>query len=132
MASKKITGQKRQRIIDRDEGRCYLCGLLCVEYKGQKHGYQEPDALTIDHVVAIHRGGTNRESNLAVACARCNHSKSSLGFGDERGLERLRHHLLYHVPPLAPVPYTRSRRSRRRKGVIRYAAGVWDSVALPE
>lgn len=114
---KKITGRKRERVIARYGGRCYLCGILCVQYKGQNHGYQEPDALTIDHVVSMFLGGTADEWNLAVACATCNHSKCELGYGDELGLARLRFHLLYHVTPAAPVPYTRTRRSRRRKAL---------------
>ncbi len=32
--------------------------------------------LTIDHIVPLARGGTNRVENLAVACRRCNLAKS--------------------------------------------------------
>ena len=31
--------------------------------------------LTIDHVVPLSRGGTNRRDNLTVACRRCNSRK---------------------------------------------------------
>jgi 5-methylcytosine-specific restriction endonuclease McrA len=32
--------------------------------------------LTIDHIVPLSRGGTNRRENLTVACSRCNRAKS--------------------------------------------------------
>ena len=93
-----MSGRKRERIIRRDEGRCYLCGILCVDYKLQGTGFQHPDALTIDHIVSTHLGGTSDDDNLAVACARCNNSKCYLGYGDEDGLEALRLRLLYLIP----------------------------------
>lgn len=99
----KISGRKRERIIQLYGGRCYLCGIQCIEYKLQNTGYQHPDALTIDHVVSTYLGGTSEDDNLAVACARCNNSKCELGLGNERGLDLLRLHLLY----LIPFPYTR-------------------------
>lgn len=94
----KITGRKRARIILLYRGRCYLCGLQCVEYKGQTHGFQHPDALTIDHIVSKALGGSDEDDNLAVACANCNHSKCHLGYGDPSGLEVLRVRMLYGIP----------------------------------
>jgi 5-methylcytosine-specific restriction endonuclease McrA len=32
--------------------------------------------LTIDHIVPLSRGGTNRRENLTVACFKCNRAKS--------------------------------------------------------
>lgn len=63
------TGARQKRIdraflIERDGGRCYLC--LEIPPDGE---------LTIDHVVALARGGTHTEDNLRVACLSCNTSK---------------------------------------------------------
>ena len=93
----RITGRKRQRVINRCGRKCYLCGIKCVEYKGQNTGHQPDDALTIDHVLAVALGGTDDESNLAVACALCNGCKDDLPPGDEKGLELLRLKLLYGI-----------------------------------
>ena len=35
----------------------------------------EGNDLTIDHIIPLSRGGTNRRDNLTVACRRCNTSK---------------------------------------------------------
>ena len=94
----RITGRKRQAVIQRYGKICYICRVQCVIYKGQHHGYQEPNALTIDHVLPRSRGGTDELYNLAVACAECNNTKDDLPLGDERGLEVLRLGLLYLIP----------------------------------
>ena len=53
-----------QRVRSRAEGRCEYCRLK-----------QEHESLTpfhIEHIVAGQHGGTNDETNLALACAWCN------------------------------------------------------------
>lgn len=50
------------------EGRCAYCGITVFwDIVGDVH---------IDHVVPLARGGANDLSNLAIACADCNLSKS--------------------------------------------------------
>lgn len=44
--------------------RCYLCGKSLVN-----------EQVHIEHRIPVSRGGTNWVSNLAPACASCNHSK---------------------------------------------------------
>lgn len=51
----------RAAIIARDESTCYLCGLLL-----------EPEAVQLDHVVPLSRGGAHAAANLSVACGPCN------------------------------------------------------------
>jgi hypothetical protein len=67
-ASRKIGARQlridRAYIIERDGGRCHLCGA-----------YPEGRALTIDHVMPLARGGTHTSENLRVACLSCNCSK---------------------------------------------------------
>jgi 5-methylcytosine-specific restriction endonuclease McrA len=38
-------------------------------------GTPKTNPLTIDHIIPLSRGGTNRRDNLTVACLRCNVSK---------------------------------------------------------
>jgi 5-methylcytosine-specific restriction endonuclease McrA len=54
----------RAYIIKRDAGRCHICG------KTPKGAH-----LTIDHVIALARGGTHTSENLRVACLSCNCAK---------------------------------------------------------
>lgn len=56
--------RRRARFLERNGGRCYLCG--------------EPltlETMTVDHYVPRALGGSNRRANLRLACAPCNHRK---------------------------------------------------------
>ena len=58
-------------IFQRDNGRCQLCGTgvdvgLC---------YPHPWAATMDHKIALARGGTHEPANVQLAHFRCNSSK---------------------------------------------------------
>jgi hypothetical protein len=53
----------REPIFRRDGYRCRYCGRT--------------DHLTIDHVIPLSRGGTNRPENLVTACRYCNSQKSA-------------------------------------------------------
>ena len=44
-------------------------------YCGKKVG---PEALTLDHVVPVARGGTSTKGNVVPACKDCNNSKKYL------------------------------------------------------
>jgi 5-methylcytosine-specific restriction endonuclease McrA len=57
---------KKHKLSSRDGG------AVC-RYCGQR---QKLRCLTIDHVVPRARGGTNALTNLALACAACNHDKA--------------------------------------------------------
>jgi len=46
--------------------RCYLCGSSIP--LGERH---------VDHIIPLSKGGEHRPSNLAIACASCNLSKSN-------------------------------------------------------
>jgi 5-methylcytosine-specific restriction endonuclease McrA len=49
----------RDVVIARDRGVCQYCG-------------RRPRNPTVDHMLPVTRGGTNDETNLVVACKRCN------------------------------------------------------------
>lgn len=50
-------------------GKCLHCNRKIVVSLGGE------TAATIEHIVPRHHGGDDRESNLALACARCNQQK---------------------------------------------------------
>lgn len=45
---------------------CFFCGNELSQIN-----------LTIDHIIAKRRGGTNRQENLVPACSNCNNYKSN-------------------------------------------------------
>lgn len=56
----------RDALIARDKGRCYLCGC-----------FPAAEALVLDHVVPLARGGAHTSDNLRVACQPCNLRKGT-------------------------------------------------------
>lgn len=56
----------RAAIYRRDRGRCHLCGE-----------HRPADDFHLDHLVPLALGGTHNESNLAVACPKCNMSRGA-------------------------------------------------------
>ncbi len=63
----KLHSSTRRRLLDdTDFQRCIYCDKLL----------SAPE-MTIDHVVPIAAGGTNKPLNLVVACYPCNNAKGS-------------------------------------------------------
>lgn len=58
------TGWWKQNLA---HGVCYYCG-----------GSFSKDALTMDHVVPLARGGVSTKTNCVVACKECNNKKKYL------------------------------------------------------
>lgn len=50
-------------IFQRDGNRCINCGAT--------------EHLTVDHIIPIHKGGTNEQDNLQTLCGKCNSSKGA-------------------------------------------------------
>ena len=48
-------------------GRCYYC-----------HDHFNPDELTMDHIVAVVRGGKSTKGNCVPCCKACNQEKGAL------------------------------------------------------
>lgn len=64
----------KKKIKNRDNHTCVYCGREEGHYS--KHNETSFDAkLTIDHVIPECRGGATEESNLVVACMKCNQMK---------------------------------------------------------
>lgn len=61
-----VTRELREKIMQRDNYTCKLCGKHMPDEVG----------LQIDHIIPIAKGGKTVESNLRVLCSKCNGSKS--------------------------------------------------------
>jgi 5-methylcytosine-specific restriction endonuclease McrA len=54
---------------------CYYCGAS--PDKRSRYDWPPPLRLELDHLVALDAGGTDEESNLVMACSKCNRSKGA-------------------------------------------------------
>ena len=63
----------RPQVIELYGSVCYLCG---DDIPGGRH-YLQPDALTIDHVIPVARGGSDDIENLRPAHRACNIRKGA-------------------------------------------------------
>lgn len=46
------------------------------------------DKLTIEHIVPLSRGGTNEDSNIALACAPCNQEKGRIAWFQNKEIKK--------------------------------------------
>lgn len=63
----KMSKKLRYSILERDGGRCVLCGM----------GPEDGVALHVDHVIPVSAGGLTEHSNLRCLCSACNLGKGS-------------------------------------------------------
>lgn len=63
---KRIPREVREQVYKKFEGHCAYCGTPINRLEMQ-----------VDHVTALHRGGTNDLSNLMPACRPCNYYKGT-------------------------------------------------------
>ncbi|MFB2974680.1 HNH endonuclease [Microseira sp. BLCC-F43] len=59
-----IPPEVRKYVFNRDNYQCKSCGKT-----------QQETELTVDHIIALARGGSNDISNLQTLCSRCNQQK---------------------------------------------------------
>jgi 5-methylcytosine-specific restriction endonuclease McrA len=59
------TVDELKALFQRQRGKCAYCGVSI------RNGYH------IDHVIPLARGGSNWIANIALACAKCNLTKSA-------------------------------------------------------
>lgn len=64
-----FTDEDIHQIYEEQNGKCAYCGISIY--------FDIPHDVHIDHIQPLSRGGSNWPSNLALACADCNHSKSN-------------------------------------------------------
>lgn len=53
----------KKRIMRRDGRKCRICG--------------NTEHLTLDHIIPVSKGGSNRDNNLMVLCLGCNQKKAA-------------------------------------------------------
>ena len=61
---------KTQRIFEKRGGRCWWCDCVLQREKAGA------DFFHVDHLIPVCDGGTNDETNLVPACAKCNHDRA--------------------------------------------------------
>lgn len=61
--------RNRQRVIERQRGRCKDCGRPAAKWDGAR--WLTMGMGEVDHEVPLARGGTNDASNLALRCLHC-------------------------------------------------------------
>lgn len=75
-------GGLRGLIYRRDEGRCRICGRMCVP---KDAGGTDRSAWPhIDHVIPRSRGGSDDPENLQLTCGSCNAAKRHRDAGIRR------------------------------------------------
>lgn len=66
-------------------GNLWFRGTRCCHWCNKR--FESEDSATIDHVVPLSKGGSNRQDNLVLACEECNAERAdSLAAGDFVGL----------------------------------------------
>jgi hypothetical protein len=68
-------------VFERDEWRCYLCG---VKTPSRLRGTLQPTAPELDHIVPLARNGPHTYQNVACACRKCNIEKGDAIVGQVR------------------------------------------------
>lgn len=66
-ARRKLSQHERREVYQKTNGHCAYCGIE-LAYKN----------VVVDHVIALHRGGTDELSNMLPACRSWNHYKNTL------------------------------------------------------
>jgi 5-methylcytosine-specific restriction endonuclease McrA len=72
----------RRKLFERDNYKCWICGRTTRKDKKVPH-HRAP---TIDHIVAMSKGGSHTWDNVACACFICNSRKSSRKLNRDRQL----------------------------------------------
>jgi len=69
-----INFKLRQKVLERDQYTCQLCGHKANE----KYADGESVKLEVDHILPLKQAGKTVEENLWTLCSRCNAGKKSL------------------------------------------------------
>ena len=73
---KRVGGRLRVQILERDGGRCQLCGIGA----GEPDDDGTPARMQIDHIVPREHDGPTESANLRVLCSVCNRDKQAWTF----------------------------------------------------
>lgn len=64
--------RSRQLAFDRQDGKCYYCG---ISMWSTGSGHPARLRCTAEHLKARSEGGSNRPENVVAACAHCNQTR---------------------------------------------------------
>lgn len=68
--------RKRRNLCAREQGGlCYYCKCVMTPVKVKGDGLPKKTSLTLEHIIPLAHGGTNRRENCAAACYQCNNVK---------------------------------------------------------
>ena len=86
MAKSQLPLSIRKRIIRAGEFTCVACGLIGFEVSyinksGRRcymwHTPLRDIWLSVDHIIPVARGGSDKDGNLRVLCTKCNTQKGT-------------------------------------------------------
>ena len=87
----------RREIYNKYDGHCAYCGKK-IDF----------DDLSIDHLIAVSKGGTDEVDNLIPCCYLCNHQKDNMNVEEFRAyLENIEYALDDYKPYRAALLYKR-------------------------
>lgn len=81
---RRITPRMKQRILERDDYTCQICGISRDFIDDLCPGLGDYLLLEIDHIESVALGGSGKdEDNLQVLCWRCNRKKGGKRTNEE-------------------------------------------------
>jgi len=100
-------GKVRQRVFDREHGRCHLC----------EQPIQPGEKWDLDHVVALINGGENAEPNLKPAHRKCHKDKTARDVAEKAKVAaiRQRHLGIVNPPKMHGASFPKTIKSARRE-----------------
>jgi hypothetical protein len=109
-----VTKRTRYEVLKRDNHTCRYCG-----------GSAPDVTLTVDHVLPVALGGSDKPDNLVAACQDCNAGKASTS-PDAAVVEDVRADDLRWAAALARVAKARARQRKKRDRYVVTFADEWD------
>ena len=109
-----VSKRLRYEILRRDDHACRYCGATAPEVK-----------LTVDHVLPVALGGTDKPNNLVTACAPCNSGKTSSA-PDAPLVEEIDDKALVWMKALAIATERRKVRLEHKRRVIDWFNDEWN------
>lgn len=127
--------EKLIKLFNRQKGLCIFCGcqtwLSVPEVKKQKppKGLKMKDMATADHIIPQSLGGTDKLSNLAMACSLCNNDRQTTPF--EEFMEVRQDPVKWkHRNKALTAEYQKRSAKRQKDSAMRANALVWKLAVL--
>jgi 5-methylcytosine-specific restriction endonuclease McrA len=64
----------REQVLLRDGPWCHWCGRITSE--ARVRGNEDPNSMTLDHLLRRRDGGSDDICNLVISCWGCNHGRN--------------------------------------------------------